>query len=164
VKHRTVDELRREMERLMKEHLESLKAQAFLPPSVEEREQDESRLKLIREISADYLAAIQGSQIQIGGKSMTDKPSVTLPGKVEKVIEPRNGEPEKAQIAIEGADPLYSELRIENAFQDASGDEVRLKENDSVDVTVEADPESANLEDDKEQDTVSLEKQKRKTA
>jgi hypothetical protein len=77
---------------------------------------------------------------------------VTLPGKVEKVIEPRNGEPEKAQIAIEGADPLYGELRIENTFQDASGDKVRLKEDDEVNVTVEADLPSVNLGNDTEHD------------
>jgi hypothetical protein len=94
------------MEQLMEEQLESLKRQAFMAPTQSEREQDENRLVLIREISADYLAAIQSSHAQIGGESMTEKPSVTLPGKVEKVIEPVNGEPEKAQIAIEGADPF----------------------------------------------------------
>jgi hypothetical protein len=37
---------------------------------------------------------------------MRDKPSVTLPGKVENVIKPVGGEPEKAQITIEEADPF----------------------------------------------------------
>ena len=146
----------------MEEHLESLRKQAFMAPTRREREQDENRLALIREISADYLAAIQSSHAHIGGERMTEKPSVTLPGKVEKVIEPVNGEPEKAQIAIEGADPLYRELRIENTLQDPSGHEVRLKEDDEVDVTVEADP--AVAENDKEQDQVSLQKQTRKAA
>lgn len=70
---------------------------------------------------------------------MTEKPSVKLPGKVEKVIKPAAGEPEKAQIAIEGADPLYREIRIENTLKDSDGEEVHLKQNDEVDVTVETD-------------------------
>lgn len=45
---------------------------------------------------------------------MSDKPSTTLPATVEKIIKPPvPGMPEKAQIAIEGADHLYRELRIE---------------------------------------------------
>jgi hypothetical protein len=74
---------------------------------------------------------------------MTEKPSVTLPGTVEKIIKPAEpSEPEKAQIAIEGADDLYREIRIENSLTAENGDQVRLKKGDEVDVTVEADPES----------------------
>jgi hypothetical protein len=76
---------------------------------------------------------------------MTEKPSVTLPGTVEKIIQPAEPtEPEKAQIAIEGADDLYREIRIENSLTAENGDEVRLKKGAEVDVTVEADPESTN--------------------
>ena len=71
---------------------------------------------------------------------MTEKPSVTLPGTVEKIIKPvEPNEPEKAQIAIEGADDLYREIRIENALTTESGTELRLKKGAEVDVTVEAD-------------------------
>jgi hypothetical protein len=73
---------------------------------------------------------------------MTDKPNVTLPGKVEKLVgSPLTGEPEKVQISVEGADTLYRELRIENTFIDDNGDKVRLKEGAEVEVTVEADKE-----------------------
>ena len=69
-----------------------------------------------------------------------EKPSVTLPGRVEKIIEARrSNEPEKAQISVEGADVLYKEIRIENSLTDKNGDEVRLKPGAEVDVTVEAD-------------------------
>ncbi|HLW89227.1 MAG TPA: hypothetical protein VKR57_12100 [Terriglobales bacterium] len=72
---------------------------------------------------------------------MTEKPNVTLPGKVEKIIRsPHPSEPEKAQITVEGADPLFQELRIENSLTDEKGDEVRLKKGAEVEVTVEADP------------------------
>lgn len=69
------------------------------------------------------------------------KPAVTLPAKVEKII-PANYEPEKAQIAIEGADPLYREIRVENALNDEQGKKVKLKPGDEVDVTIEAEPQA----------------------
>ncbi len=78
-----------------------------------------------------------------GNKIMTEKPSVTLPGTVEKIIKPVHpSEPEKAQIAIEGADELYQEIRIENSLTDEKGGKVRLKKGAQVDVTVEAGPEA----------------------
>jgi hypothetical protein len=74
---------------------------------------------------------------------MTDKPSTTVPGTVEKIIKsPYPTEPEKAQIAIEGADDLYKEIRIENTLTDENGNEVRLKPGAEVEVTVEAESEA----------------------
>jgi hypothetical protein len=71
-----------------------------------------------------------------------EKPSVTLPGTVEQIIEsPHPSMPEKAEIAVEGADELYQEIRIENTLKDANGDEVRLKKGAQVEVTVEAESE-----------------------
>lgn len=57
------------------------------------------------------------------------KASTTLPGKVEKVINPHphSGEPEKAQIAVEGADHLYREIRVPNRLVDGDGHKVKLK-------------------------------------
>jgi hypothetical protein len=70
-----------------------------------------------------------------------EKPSTTLPGTVEKIIKPYiPGEPEKAQIAIESADHLYREIRIENTMTNAEGDTVSLKPGAEVEVTIEADP------------------------
>ena len=74
---------------------------------------------------------------------MTDKPSVTLPGTVEKIIKPSEpGEPEKAQISIEGADDLYREIRVENSLTAKNGDQVGLKQGAEVEVTLEADKEA----------------------
>ena len=86
---------------------------------------------------------------------MAEKPATTLSGTVEKIIQsPVPNEPEKAQIAVEGADHLYRELRIENTLTDENGEEVRLKEGAKVEVTVQADPEHTapkpKEEDDKE--------------
>jgi predicted DNA-binding antitoxin AbrB/MazE fold protein len=70
---------------------------------------------------------------------MPEKPSTTLPGVVEKIIKPVSPrEPEKAQIAIEGADDLYREIRIDNTLTKKNGEEVRLKPGAEVEVTVEA--------------------------
>src|ERR1700730_6890702 len=66
-----------------------------------------------------------------------EKPSTTLPGIVDKVIKPRDPrDPEKAQIVVEGADPLYREIRIDNTLNDANGQEVALKPGVPVEVTV----------------------------
>jgi hypothetical protein len=69
-----------------------------------------------------------------------EKPSVTLPGTVEKII-PALGpqHPEKAQIAVKGADDLYKEVRIENTLEDENGNSVKLKPGAEVEVTIEAD-------------------------
>jgi len=74
---------------------------------------------------------------------MSDKPSTTLPATVEKIIKPIfPSEPERAQIAIQGADHLYREVRIENALIDENGEKVRLKPGAEVEVTIAADPEA----------------------
>ena len=70
---------------------------------------------------------------------MSEKPSTTLPGTVDKIIKsPRPGIPEKAQISVEAADLLYREIRIENSLTLENGVEVRLKVGVDVEVTVEA--------------------------
>ena len=70
---------------------------------------------------------------------MSENPSATLPGTVEKIIKsPHPGVPEKAQIAVEGADHLYRQIRIENTLIAENGAEVHLKMGIEVEVTVEA--------------------------
>jgi hypothetical protein len=74
---------------------------------------------------------------------MSEKPNTTLPATVEKIIKPVfPGDPEKAQINVEGADHLYKELRIENTLVDEKGNEVKLKPGAEIEVTIEA-PKSA---------------------
>jgi len=65
--------------------------------------------------------------------------TVTLPGTVEKVIKSHDSDqPDKAQIAVEGADELYREIRIDNSLQNEKGEKVALKPGAVVDVTIEA--------------------------
>jgi hypothetical protein len=71
---------------------------------------------------------------------MPEKPKVTLPGTVEKIIKPPHpSQPEKAQISVEGGDDLYREIRIKNTLTDENGEEVALKSGAEVDVIIEAD-------------------------
>lgn len=68
------------------------------------------------------------------------KPKTTKAGKVQRIIHPQHkDDPEKAEIAVDGADHLYREIRIENTLKDEQGKEVKLKEGAEVDVVVEAD-------------------------
>jgi hypothetical protein len=75
--------------------------------------------------------------------TVVKKAKTTKPGRVQKVIKSPHPEiPEKAEIAVEGADHLYKEIRIENTLEDERGQEVKLKEGAEVDVVVEADSEA----------------------
>jgi hypothetical protein len=61
-------------------------------------------------------------------------------GRVQRIIKsPVPGIPEKAEIAIEEADDLYREIRIENTLEDDKGRKVALKVDAEVEVVVEAD-------------------------
>jgi len=73
-----------------------------------------------------------------------EQPTVTMPGTVAKIIpSPRPSQPEKAQIAVDGADHRYRNLRIENSLTDEHGDEVKLKKGARVEVTVAAGGETS---------------------
>jgi len=70
----------------------------------------------------------------------SEKAAVTLSGTVEKIIKPISpAVPEKAQIAVHGAEDLYREIRVENTLQDDAGQPVKLKVGAEVAVTIEAD-------------------------
>jgi hypothetical protein len=56
---RSAAELREELGRLMEEQMESLKRQTFLGVDNVELRRQEERLKRIREVSADFLAALK---------------------------------------------------------------------------------------------------------
>ena len=139
---------------LMKEQSESLEQQAFIKFDQQELQRHEERLKQIREVSADLIAAWNEAarssapiQHQEEKEAMAERATVTLPGVVQKVIE-RPPEPKKAEIAVEGADPLYREIRIENTLEDEDGEEVELKAGAEVEVKIEAEPEAVKPKED----------------
>ena len=62
-----------------------------------------------------------------------------MAGRVKKIIKaavPTDGE--KAEIAIEEADDLYREIRVENVVADEDGNTAKLKPGAAVDVVIEA--------------------------
>ena len=74
---------------------------------------------------------------------MFDRASATLPGVVENVVQPAiPGDPEKADIAVEGADDEHKKITIENTLVDKSGNEVHLHPGAKVEVTIKAEPEA----------------------
>lgn len=83
-----------------------------------------------------------------GREDATERPGVTLPGVVEKIIPPIiPSETEKAQITVEGADDLYKEIRVENTLEDQNGNTVKLKLGAEVEVTIEADIDATTPKD-----------------
>jgi hypothetical protein len=58
----SVDKLRDELERLMKEHIEATERRTFLGITPEEVLQEKRRLERIREVSAEFLKALKKLQ------------------------------------------------------------------------------------------------------
>ena len=72
---------------------------------------------------------------------MTKKARTKKHGTVTKVIKsPFPQIPEKAEINVKDADPLYQEIRVENILENDHGDKVKLKQGQEVDITIEAEP------------------------
>jgi len=79
------------------------------------------------------------SELNLDFARIPEQPSTTMPGTVEKIILARSpSQPEKAQIAVDGADHQHRDLRIENTLTDEHGDDVKLKKGGQVEVTVTA--------------------------
>ncbi len=79
------------------------------------------------------------TELNLDTARIPEQPSTTMSGTVYKIISsPHPGQPEKAQIAVDGADHWHRDLRIENTLTDEHGDDVRLKKGAHVEVTVTA--------------------------
>lgn len=75
--------------------------------------------------------------------NVAEKAAITLPGTVEKIIPPVDPkDTEKAQIHIDGAQPLYREIRVDNVLRVESGEQAKLKIGAHVEVTIEADKDA----------------------
>ena len=68
-----------------------------------------------------------------------EQPSATMSGTVDKIIPPHPSQPEKAQIAVEGAALGYRDLHIENALTDENGEDVRPEKRAHVEVPSQPD-------------------------
>ena len=81
------------------------------------------------------------AELNLDTTRIVEQPTTTVPGTVDKIIpSSRPSQPEKAQIAVDGAHKPHRDLRIENALIDEHGDDVKLKKGARVEVTVAAEP------------------------
>jgi hypothetical protein len=71
---------------------------------------------------------------------MHDDAVSSLPGTVEKIIKPIQGEPEKVQIAFQNGNDPNQKLRIANILVDARGEAVSLKTGAAVQIVVRPKP------------------------
>jgi hypothetical protein len=77
------------------------------------------------------------AQLNLDTSRIPEPPSTTMPATVDKIIpSSRADQPEKAQIAVDGADRPHGNLRIKNTLTDEHGDDVKWKKGAHVAVTV----------------------------
>jgi hypothetical protein len=78
---------------------------------------------------------------------MSEKPSVTLAGTVDKIIPSgSSAEVETVQIKVETEHDLYREVRIENTLTNQTGGKVSLKLGSPVEITITAAPVSTTVQ------------------
>ena len=108
---------------------------------------DATRAAVMKEMGKPRMArSAKIATLNLDTTRTPEQPSVTMPGKVAKIIpsaRPRGAE--KAQIAVDGADPRYRDLRIENTLTDEHGDDVSLKKGAEVAVTVTAETKTSGI-------------------
>ena len=79
------------------------------------------------------------AELKLDVSRIPEQPSTTMSGTVDRIIpSPCPSQPEKAQIAVDGADHQHRDLRIENTLTDENGDDMKLKKGAHVEVTVTA--------------------------
>ena len=109
---------------------------------IKEEPDHTTRVSVEKEMAKPRIArSARIAELNLDTARIADQPSTTMPGNVDKLI-PAVGasQPEKAQIAVDGADQGYRDLRIENTLTDEHGDDVKLKKGAHVEVTVTAEP------------------------
>jgi hypothetical protein len=104
-----------------------------------------TRANVTKEMAKPRMArSAKIAELNLDTTRIPEQPRTTMPGTVDRIIpSPCPSQPEKAQIAVDGADPWYRDLRIENMLTDEHGDDVRLKKGAHVEVTVTAEPETS---------------------
>jgi hypothetical protein len=103
---------------------------------------DPTRADVLRELATPRISrSARIAELNRDATRIPEPSSTTMPGTVDKII-PSTGSrrPEKVQIAVDGADHGYRNLRIENVLTDEHGEDVKLKKDAHVEVTVTAKP------------------------
>jgi hypothetical protein len=101
-----------------------------------------TRASIKKEMAKPRMAkSVRTAELNLDAERVPGQARTTLPGTVNKIIASlRTIRPEKAQIAVAGADDPYRDLRSENTLTDGNGNEVSLKKGAHVEVTVTAKP------------------------
>jgi hypothetical protein len=91
------------------------------------------------------------AELNLDAGRIPEHPSATMPGTVSRIVSsPGSNQPEKAQIAVAGADRGYRDLRIENVLTDEHGADVRLKKGSEVQITVTAESNASTTANNKD--------------
>ena len=105
---------------------------------IRKKTDDATRASVKKEMAKPRMArSARIAELKLDTTRTPEKPSVTMPGTVNKIILSRRpNQPEKAQIDVDGADRPHRNLQFENTLTDEHGDDVKLKKGAHVDVTV----------------------------
>ena len=105
---------------------------------IRKKTDDATRASVKKEMAKPRMArSARIAELKLDTTRTPEKPSVTMPGTVKKIILSRKpNRPEKAQINVDGADRPHRNLQFENTLTDEHGDDVKLKKGAHVDVTV----------------------------
>jgi uncharacterized protein YfaS (alpha-2-macroglobulin family) len=112
-----------------------------MPNNKDKEELDDATAEIVlKEIEQPRMSkSARIAELSLDNARIPKQPSTIVPGIVEKLISsPHSSQPEKVQIAVEGADLGYRNLRIENSLTDEHGDEVKLTKGAHVEITVTA--------------------------
>jgi hypothetical protein len=101
---------------------------------------DATRVSVTKEMAMPRITrSAKIAELNLDTSRIPEQPNTTMPGIVNRIIpSPHTNQPEKAQIAVDGTDQRYRNIRIENTLTDEHGDDVKLKKGAHVDVTVTA--------------------------
>jgi len=88
-----------------------------------------TRASIKKEMAKPRMAkSARKAELNLDAERVSGQPRATLPGTVNKIIASlRTIQPEKAQIAVAGADDRYRDLRIENTLTDGNGNEMAMR-------------------------------------
>ncbi len=112
----------------------------LLCAGIQEEKNYEKYVAMMRELSELFVRKEQRRfQNQPRVIWQRDRPYKTVSAVVNKLLKPSSSTPEKVEICIGAAEPLFRELRLDNTMTTPQGEVVALKQGVHVDVTFEAD-------------------------
>jgi hypothetical protein len=132
------------LRKLKKEHsqLSRCEGGCMLPKKTRKKSGSASLANIHKEMAKPRMArSARIAELKLNTARVPEHASTAISGTVKRIIpSPHPSHPEKAQIAVDGADRRHRDLRFENTLTDEHGDDVKVKKGAHVDVTVTGDP------------------------